>query len=114
MSDRTLYRAPYLHTPASPFLYPEALKTEQDGGILVGPGDAGRGTILACGEFSVVRAAAPDATVLDLRGPDLQAGVLLPGFVDTHVHYPQVRVLGGLGMPLLEWLGNALGPEAME
>jgi guanine deaminase len=111
MSDRTLYRAPYLHTPASPFLDPEALKTEQDGGILVGPGAAGRGTILASGDFSRVRAAAPDAAVHDLRGPDTRPGMLLPGFVDTHVHYPQVRVLGGLGMPLMEWLDRNTLPE---
>ncbi|MGY2895341.1 guanine deaminase [Deinococcus sp. UYEF24] len=111
MSDRILYRAPYLHTPASPFLHPEALKTEQDGGILVGPGSAGRGTILASGDFTNVRAAAPDAEVRDLRGPETRPGVLLPGFVDTHVHYPQVRVLGGLGMPLLEWLDRNTLPE---
>ena len=111
MSDRTLYRAAYLHTPENPFLHPGALKTEQDGGILVGPGSAGHGTILASGEFAAVRAAAPDAAVLDLRGPDARAGVLLPGFVDTHVHYPQVRVLGGLGMGLLEWLDRNTLPE---
>ncbi|WP_407572339.1 guanine deaminase [Deinococcus altitudinis] len=111
MSDRILYRAPYLHTPTSPFLHPEALKTEHDGGILVGPGVAGKGTILATGAFTAVQASAPDATVHDLRGPDTRVGVLLPGFVDTHVHYPQVRVLGGLGMGLLEWLDRNTLPE---
>lgn len=37
--------------------------------------------------------------------------VLLPGLVDTHVHYPQVRVIGALGMPLLEWLERCALPE---
>jgi guanine deaminase len=37
--------------------------------------------------------------------------VLLPGFVDTHVHYPQVRAIGGLGMPLLDWLRDCALPE---
>ena len=27
-----------------------------------------------------------------------------PGLVDTHVHFPQLRVLGGLGDALLDWL----------
>lgn len=38
-------------------------------------------------------------------------GVLLPGLVDTHVHYPQLRIIGGLGMPLLEWLERCALPE---
>ncbi len=96
-----LYRAAFMHTPASPFQQTDALHTEEDGGLLVQDG-----TILASGEFSSIRAAYPDAEVVDLRG-----GVLLPGFVDTHIHYPQVRVLGGLGMGLLEWLDRLTLPE---
>ena len=45
---------------------------------------------------------------------DLRGGVLLPGFVDTHVHYPQVRAIGGLGMPLLDWLDRCALPEEMK
>ena len=55
------------------------------------------------------RSASPstrDEEVVDLRG-----GVLLPGFVDTHVHFPQVRAIGGLGMPLLDWLQRCALPE---
>ncbi len=95
-----------MHTPASPFVRPDALHTETDGGVLVQDG-----TILASGDYPVIRAGAPDAEVHDLRGPDSQPGVLLPGFVDTHIHYPQVRVLGGLGMRLLEWLDRNTLPE---
>ena len=36
---------------------------------------------------------------------------MLPGFVDTHVHFPQVRAIGGLGMPLLDWLERCALPE---
>ncbi len=42
---------------------------------------------------------------------DLRDGILLPGLVDTHVHFPQVRVIGALGMPLLEWLDRCALPE---
>lgn len=99
-----LYRATLMHTPENAFTVPEALHALDDGGLLVGE----EGTILACGPFADVWAAHPRAEAVDLRG-----GVLLPGFVDTHVHYPQVRVIGGLGMHLLEWLDrNALPEEA--
>jgi guanine deaminase len=36
---------------------------------------------------------------------------VLPGLVDTHVHFPQVRAIGGLGMPLLDWLEKCALPE---
>ena len=35
----------------------------------------------------------------------------MPGFVDTHVHFPQMRAIGGLGMPLLDWLERCALPE---
>ena len=45
------------------------------------------------------------------RSTRLDGGLLLPGFVDTHVHYPQMRAIGGLGMPLLDWLERCALPE---
>ena len=53
-----------------------------------------------------MRAAHPGEPLSDLRG-----GLLLPGFVDTHVHYPQVRLIGGLGLALLDWLDRLTLPE---
>ena len=35
----------------------------------------------------------------------------MPGFIDTHVHFPQIRAIGGLGMPLLDWLEHCALPE---
>ncbi|WP_425144898.1 guanine deaminase [Deinococcus sp.] len=97
----TLYRACYLHTPASPFESEQALKVEPDGGLLV---QGGR--IVASGPYADLRAAHPDEEQADLRG-----GLLLPGFIDTHVHFPQVRIIGGLGVPLLDWLDQFALPE---
>jgi guanine deaminase len=53
-----------------------------------------------------VRAAHPEATVLDATG-----AVLVPGLVDLHVHYPQVAVIGAMGMTLLDWLATRTLPE---
>lgn len=96
----TLYRGTVVDTPVSPF-DGGALRVEEDGGVLVRDG-----AILARGSFAAVRDAHPDEPVDDLRG-----GIVVPGFVDTHVHYPQVRIIGGLGMPLLEWLDRRALPE---
>ncbi|PZQ46870.1 MAG: guanine deaminase [Rhodovulum sulfidophilum] len=36
--------------------------------------------------------------------PEAVEGILCPGFIDAHVHYPQMQVIGAYGTQLLEWL----------
>jgi len=86
---------------SSPGLSGPHLSIIEDGGLLIT-----NGRIVARGEFMAVRAAGPDVPVTDWRG-----GYVLPGFVDTHVHLPQMPVLGRLGWSLLEWLEKAALPE---
>ncbi len=47
------------------------------------------------------------------RGPilDLHPHVVVPGFSDAHVHFPQTRVIGSASGPLLEWLKQTVFPE---
>ncbi|MEE2645027.1 MAG: guanine deaminase [Myxococcota bacterium] len=40
-----------------------------------------------------------------------QGRVWLPGFVDTHVHFPQHRIIGSATGALLEWLERSVFPE---
>lgn len=42
---------------------------------------------------------------------DLRPAVLLPGFVDAHVHFPQTRIVGAATGPLLQWLSRSTFPE---
>ena len=42
---------------------------------------------------------------------DLRPGLLAPGFVDGHLHYPQTRVMGAANGPLLTWLERTVFPE---
>ena len=32
--------------------------------------------------------------------------LIMPGFIDTHVHYPQIDMIGAYGEQLLDWLNN--------
>lgn len=96
-----LLRAPLFHTPRNPFRDSTALECYADGGLLVSGG-----RIAGCADYASLRAAHPDVPTVDLRG-----GYLLPGFVDTHIHFPQLRVLGGLGRSLLDWLEHCALPE---
>lgn len=95
-----IYRARVFDTPESPFTGGE-LRAESDVALVVDDG-----LITDRTDFASATAAHPEAEVVDLR-----AGVLIPGLVDTHVHYPQVRAIGHLGKPLLEWLDHSALPE---
>jgi len=97
----TILRARIAHTPRDPFTTEGALETFDDGAVAF----AG-GTILATGAATEVLEQHPDADVLDRRDC-----VLIPGMVDTHVHYPQIPVIGAMGLELLEWLARRTLPE---
>jgi len=96
-----ILRAAIFHTPVGPCADAVALEAFTDGGLAIA-----EGRIAACGDYSEVAAVHPHAVVRDLRG-----GYIIPGLIDTHVHFPQVRVLGGIGYSLLDWLERRALPE---
>ena len=79
----------------------EAYNYQADGAILIA-----NGKIEATGPYDQLSARAPDATVIDHR-PHL----LMPGFIDMHVHFPQVQVIASWGAQLLDWLNTYTFPE---
>jgi guanine deaminase len=97
----TIVRAQVAHTPRNPLVFEDALETFSDGAVAFDGG-----VIVACGEFGDVRDGHPEAEVLDARDT-----ILLPGFVDCHVHYPQIGVIGAMGLELLDWLRSRALPE---
>src|ERR1700676_5510420 len=38
-------------------------------------------------------------------------GLILPGFIDLHIHLPQVQVIASYGAQLLDWLETYVFPE---
>jgi guanine deaminase len=96
----TIYRGSVVDTPEDPF-HGAGLRSDADAGLAVADG-----VIVDRGPFAAVRERRPADEVVDLRD-----GLLLPGLVDTHVHYPQLRIIGALGLPLLDWLDRCALPE---
>jgi guanine deaminase len=92
----TLVRARIAHAPR-----PDVLEAHDDGGLAFADG-----RIVAVGPYADVAGAHPEAEALDARD-----AILLPGLVDTHVHFPQVSVIGAMGLELLEWLERRTLPE---
>jgi guanine deaminase len=96
-----ILRAAIFHTPGNPFIETNALTALDDGALAIA-----EGRVVACADYQEVAAVRPDAPVRDLRG-----GYLIPGLIDTHVHFPQVRVLGGIGYSLQDWIEERALPE---
>ena len=59
------------------------------------------------GRIAAVQATAPGA---DWPREDHAGRLVLPGFVDTHVHSPQLDVIGSYGSELLDWLNTYTFP----
>jgi guanine deaminase len=100
-SGAELLRATILHTPRNPFTDDNALDVHADGALLIVSG-----RIAAIGDYATLSGSHPNTVVRDWRG-----SAILPGFIDTHVHFPQTRIIGGLGWPLLDWLRLHALPE---
>jgi guanine deaminase len=72
-----------------------AMRLVEKGAVLIEGG-----AIAAVGEASDIARRAPASAKVDDYGDRL----VLPGFIDTHIHYPQTRVIASYGAQLLEWL----------
>ena len=90
------YRAALLR-----FLADDTLERIDDALVVV---DQGR--IADAGPFDAVAARFPQVGWHDWRGR-----VLAPGFIDVHVHFPQLDVIGSPAEGLLPWLENYTFPH---
>ena len=64
------------------------------------------GRIIACGDYETTIQNYPNLFVNDYSDR-----LITPGFIDTHVHYPQTAIVASYGKQLLEWLEQYTFPE---
>lgn len=100
-----VHRGHIFHVGGSPTVLDAAaaLVSIPDGALVVGDD----GKIEFCGEFDSLPTEFGQHTVADHR-----PGFLLPGFVDTHIHFPQTYAGDSYGGgQLLEWLNTCIFPS---
>ena len=104
MNDRTIIRGRLLTFLRKPESASDegCYRYESDGALIV---EGGR--IVACGAYADVKDKAPEGA----REIDHRPHLLMPGFVDTHLHFPQMQVIGSYAGGLLEWLNTYTFPE---
>ncbi|WP_079211518.1 guanine deaminase [Brucella pituitosa] len=69
----------------------------EDGAVLVE-----NGRIARLGDYADVSAEVGH----DVKVADHRPHLILPGFIDTHIHYPQTQVVASYAANLLEWLNT--------
>jgi guanine deaminase len=99
MSRVRVYRARIFTPVADPFAggVESSHRFFEDGHLAV----SGEGRIVSVGEWSE----APEGEVVDLSRK-----LIAPGFIDTHLHAPQLEMIGSYGGHLLEWLNRYTFP----
>ena len=89
------YRAGLLHFVNDPAFDEHAEQWHADGLLVVRDGK-----VVAAGSYgALVSTLPPDTRIQDFRGK-----LIMPGFIDTHVHYPQTDIIGSPAPGLLPWL----------
>ncbi|TPM99323.1 guanine deaminase [Mesorhizobium sp. B2-1-3A] len=79
-----------------------AWRYEEDGGLLINDG-----RIVASGAYADVEKQAGEG----VKKIDHRPHLLLPGFIDTHAHFPQMQIIASYGAELLDWLNTYTFPE---
>ena len=102
MNGKTLLLGQTLGFAGDPFSDgPGAAQHDTHGGVLIE-----NGRIAALGDGAGLRAAHPDARVIDHGRALISAG-----FVDAHAHYPQTAIIASWGKRLIDWLNTYTFPE---
>ena len=89
------YRASVLHFTGDPAFDAHACHWHEDGMLIVEDG-----RVVAAGDHALLASTlAPHAVLHDCSGR-----LLMPGFIDSHIHYPQTDVIASPAAGLLPWL----------
>ena len=104
-NHKTLLLGQLLSFKASPFdtELSEAIHYEQRGAVLIN-----KGKIAAVGQADLLRETSGSVYIVDYGDK-----LILPGFIDAHVHYPQTAIIASWGKRLINWLNDYTFPEEL-
>ena len=102
----TAFRASILHCLGDPGEHsaPESIEYFPDGVLVVEDGH-----VAAVGDAATRLREYDTADLVDLSGK-----LIVPGFIDCHVHFPQLDIIASYGEQLLDWLTRYAYPAEMQ
>jgi len=102
--DIVAYRGTFLDMVGDPWIVEDQAESARfisDGLMVVKDGK-----IVAFGDYSALKLKYPNVNIVTFED-----SLIVPGFIDGHIHFPQTRVLGAYGAHLLDWLQQSIFPE---
>lgn len=99
---QTVIRSSFLDFTGDPFYGPEldSVRYIADGLLVVEDGK-----VKELGTYEVLQHKYADASIISYPGK-----LVMPGFIDTHIHYAQMEMTAAYGEQLLEWLNKYTFP----
>lgn len=97
-------RASFFHFTEDPAITADSFQFMEDGILTVE-----NGKIKSLTTFEAFQTTHPHATFQDYSGK-----LIMPGFVDTHIHYPQTEMIAAHGEELLAWLNTYTFPTEIK
>ncbi len=89
-------------------------------GMLMLPAPTGEAVALAPGRITIEDGFIAAVVCSEAAGPPPDADLggpgwlICPGFIDAHLHLPQVEAVGGFGLDLLAWLERVIFPAEQQ
>ncbi len=100
---RQAFRSSILHCLSDPGeeAHSSAIEYFEDGLLIIEDGD-----VLKAGHADALLPQLPE----DTRVTDYPGGLIVPGLIDCHVHFPQLDIIASYGEQLLDWLNRYAYP----
>jgi guanine deaminase len=102
-SKMSAYRAKILHFTQQPNIQEASGYDYFEDGVLV----IENGLVKAVGDAKTLEKSGFDLAVCE----HFPEHLIMPGFIDSHIHYPQTNVIASYGEQLLDWLNNYTFPN---
>src|SRR5580693_8750092 len=90
------YRASVLHFSADPGHHSDAYHWHEDGLLLIADGK-----VVAAGDYQQLSVQLKAELKGELKIQDYRGKIIMPGFIDTHLHYPQTDMIASPAPGLL-------------
>jgi guanine deaminase len=107
--NQQIHRGSLLHFPKSTIDPANNYQYISDGVLVVE-----NGKICHIGEAKVFFSDRANQQRLEQGEVELHKGLLLPGLIDSHVHFPQIEMIASFGKQLLDWLNEYTFPTEMQ
>ncbi|MDG3085241.1 guanine deaminase [Vibrio hannami] len=103
--DRQIHRGSILHFPKTTSS-PEKNYSYYSDGVLV----VEKGKVAHIGEAAEFFKHPHNQQLLNYGGVEQHKGLIIPGMIDSHVHFPQIEMIASFGKQLLDWLNEYTFP----